>query len=431
MTTVLLLVLGTGLVIAVTTLVRQRAQVAQLLAEALEARGRIRSLERDAAVFRRESHVLREEHLFLSRFLHELPHLTRELHTGLSERRIPRVLLNIVKRSLEPAQALVLLRHHRAASDGSRPVQLVVAAVEPPVSLVKVGTEVFAGEGELGFVADVQRVMSRQDFEGLTSVTRQKLQQASLPEFEADLVAPMVFDEETVGLIALSQPRQTSSEAKAIVRLVAQIGALALHNAAAYIEMKVTADMDGLTRVFNKRHMTNTLSEHVYQTQQQVSSLAIFLFDIDNFKNYNDVHGHVAGDKLLQMLAALVKENVRKDDIFGRFGGEEFLLILPNTNAARALGVAEKVRAIIAAHPFPHAPDQPLGCVSVSGGIAECPNDARDSTRLLAAADKALYAAKRQGRNRVLAVATRYLSAGEADSVVDRDFVTGERTPSD
>jgi diguanylate cyclase (GGDEF)-like protein len=241
----------------------------------------------------------------------------------------------------------------------------------------------------------------------------------------------MVFDEETVGLIALSQPRQTSSEAKAIVRLVAQIGALALHNAAAYIEMKVTADMDGLTRVFNKRHMTNTLSEHVYQAQQQVSSLAVFLFDIDNFKNYNDVHGHVAGDKLLQMLAALVKESVRKDDIFGRFGGEEFLLILPNTNAAQALGVAEKVRAMIAGHPFPHASRQPLGCVSISGGIAECPNDARESTRLLAAADKALYAAKGQGRNRVLAVATRYLSAGEADSVVDRDFVTGERTPSD
>ena len=427
----LLVALALGLVITIAALLRSRALASQLAAEGLEARGRIRSLERDTAVLRRESHQLREEHQFLSRFLQELPHLTRELHSGVSARRIPSVILNIVKRSLEPDQALVLLRRRRAATDEVRTGQLIVAAVEPPASEVKIGTEVTIGQGELGFVADVQRVMSRQDFDTLTSVTRQKLQDANLPGFDADLVAPMIFAEETVGLIAVSHPRETSSDGKAVMRLVAQIGALAVYNAATFIEMKVTADMDGLTRVFNKRHMTRLLAEQIYQSQQEVSSLAIFLFDIDNFKNYNDLHGHVAGDKLLQILAGLVKDKVRKDDVFGRFGGEEFLLVLPHTDAAQALAVAEKVRAMIADHPFPNAAEQPLKRVSISGGVAECPADARDSTRLLAAADKALYVAKRQGRNRVLAVTAQYLSAGEADSVVDRDFVTGDRTSSD
>ena len=108
--------------------------------------------------------------------------------------------------------------------------------------------------------------------------------------------------------------------------------------------MKTTAEMDGLTRIYNKKHLEQTLNELIYRaactaydqraagaaTPGQV--LSVFLFDIDNFKNYNDTNGHLAGDKLLQELASLVNEAVRKDDIFGRFGGEEFLLIMPHTD---------------------------------------------------------------------------------------------------
>ena len=87
----------------------------------------------------------------------------------------------------------------------------------------------------------------------------------------------------------------------------------------------------------------------------------MFLFDIDNFKNYNDTNGHLAGDKLLQELAGLVNDAVRKDDIFGRFGGEEFLLVLPHTNATQGMAAAEKIRSLLANHPFPFAEKQPLG----------------------------------------------------------------------
>jgi len=93
---------------------------------------------------------------------------------------------------------------------------------------------------------------------------------------------------------------------------------------------------------------------------------------------------------------------VRKDDIFGRFGGEEFLLLMPHTNATQGTAAAEKIRNLIASHPFPFAEKQPGGRLSISGGVAEYPRHGLDAAGLLHAADEALYEAKRTGRNKVL-----------------------------
>jgi diguanylate cyclase (GGDEF)-like protein len=176
--------------------------------------------------------------------------------------------------------------------------------------------------------------------------------------------------------------------------------------------------MDGLTRVYNKRHMEQQLFEVIYRTacaaydhrdrssSDPSEALSIFLFDIDNFKHYNDTNGHLPGDKLLQELARVVQDAIRKDDILGRFGGEEFLLILPNTSLAQAMGAANKVREAIAARKFPFAERQPLGMISVSGGVAEYPQDGVDTAALLRAADAALFEAKAQGRNRVVAASS-------------------------
>jgi diguanylate cyclase (GGDEF)-like protein len=178
--------------------------------------------------------------------------------------------------------------------------------------------------------------------------------------------------------------------------------------------MKTTAEMDGLTRIYNKKHLEQTLNELIYRaacaaydqrsaggaTPGQV--LSVFLFDIDNFKNYNDTNGHLAGDKLLQELAGMVNEAVRKDDVFGRFGGEEFLLIMPHTTASQALAAAEKIRGLLATHSFAFAEKQPLKLISISGGVAEYPQHGLDAAGLLHAADEALYEAKRAGRNKVL-----------------------------
>ncbi|MFQ5349790.1 MAG: diguanylate cyclase, partial [Thermoanaerobaculia bacterium] len=130
--------------------------------------------------------------------------------------------------------------------------------------------------------------------------------------------------------------------------------------------------------------------------------VAVFLFDLDHFKRYNDNNGHVAGDELLRLLTSLISDEVRTDDVFGRFGGEEFLLIMPGRSADEAEMTAEKLLSLVRGHRFRGAASQPLGKITVSGGVAVFPDHANDSSTVLQAADRALYRAKERGRDRAL-----------------------------
>jgi len=204
-------------------------------------------------------------------------------------------------------------------------------------------------------------------------------------------------------VIALRRPDKQKPYGIDVFRVIAQMGAFALNNLAAYTEVKSVADVDPLTKIWNKGVLSFRMGEVVFDAEENKTNAAVFLFDIDHFKNYNDVNGHVAGDRLLQLLARLVKEQTRMDDIFGRFGGEEFLLILPGKTKSQARITGEKIRATIEAYDFPFGDKQPHGRLTISGGIAGFPEDGRNSSELLRAADQALYQAKREGRNKVLA----------------------------
>jgi diguanylate cyclase (GGDEF)-like protein len=392
--------------ILVPILLRLRSTVGESRAEKAGAGQQVAHLKR--------SHAALEEDLkLLNQFLKDFPRLARDLYSGLTERQIPAVLLNIVQRSLDPQHVAVLVRRSDAKGDKATPPRLVVAAAYPDGAAVTVGTEIPLGTGEIGFAAEAQMVVNRQDLQAETAASRIK-PGPGLPGMpDPELIAPLVFDQDTLGVIVLSKPRK-SGDPKAALRLVTQTGAQVLHTAAQVSRMKTTAEMDGLTRIYNKKHLEQTLNELIYRaacaaydqrsaggaTPGQV--LSVFLFDIDNFKNYNDTNGHLAGDKLLQELAGMVNEAVRKDDVFGRFGGEEFLLIMPHTTASQALAAAEKIRGLLATHSFAFAEKQPLKLISISGGVAEYPQHGLDAAGLLHAADEALYEAKRAGRNKVL-----------------------------
>jgi len=379
-----------------------------------EARAAKASAAQGLSQLKKANAGLEEDLRFLTQFLKDYPRLARDLYSGLTERQIPGTLLAIIQKSLDPQQVAVLVKRAEGKNEKSRPPRLVVAAAYPDGAAVKVGTEVPLDTGEIGFAAESQIDVNRQDLQSETVASRIR-PGSGLPGMPPpDLIAPLVFDQETLGVIVVAKPRK-SGDAKAALRLVAQTGAQVLHTANQVSRMKITAEMDGLTRVYNKKHMEQALNELVYRAAcaaydqrsagqaQPGQSLSVFLFDIDNFKNYNDANGHLAGDKLLQELAGLVNDAVRKDDIFGRFGGEEFLLILPHTSASQAVAAAEKIRNLLASHPFPFRERQPLGCISVSGGVAEYPYDGLDAAGLLHAADGALYEAKRAGRNKVFA----------------------------
>ncbi len=162
-----------------------------------------------------------------------------------------------------------------------------------------------------------------------------------------------------------------------------------------------TAHIDDLTGAYNRRHLDQTLRQAIEQAQRYARPLAAILLDIDFFKRVNDTYGHAAGDAVLIGTARVIRQQMRTTDTFGRWGGEEFLIIALETDRPQAHLLAERLRTIVAQQIY----DQD-GSVTASFGVAICRAD--DSAEaLVGRADDALYRAKRHGRNRVEAESTR------------------------
>lgn len=164
-------------------------------------------------------------------------------------------------------------------------------------------------------------------------------------------------------------------------------------------ELRRLALVDDLTGLGNRRHLLE-LGEHEIRRQARSHlTMSLLLADLDHFKKINDSHGHAAGDHVLQRFAEIFRTNVRAGDIAGRFGGEEFVAIFPETDLATALEVAERIRTALEAATCDHA-GQTLQ-VTVSIGVTECIPD-EPLNKALARADRALYQAKDTGRNRIV-----------------------------
>jgi diguanylate cyclase (GGDEF)-like protein len=337
-------------------------------------------------------------------FIKEFPAIMLDLNKQSNVRQIPSVLLNAVVRVFRAEQAAVLVRRKSTLMEPERSNRLIVAAVSSSERGLDVGTEIEIGEGQLGMVAENQRIMDRSDFTNSTDTGQFMMGGGRLPLFE--VVAPMVHEDETLGVLAFSRPQRHHPREKEMLHLIAQLGAITWHNTTAYRKVQVSADVDELTDIYNKRALKFRLSELVYEARQAGGRVSVFLFDIDHFKNYNDLNGHIAGDQALKLLARIVKETVRSDDVFGRFGGEEFLLIMPGRTTAQAMSAAGNIRQRIANYEFPFGDRQPMGKVTVSGGVSTFPEDAQDAVELLLASDNALYKAKQAGRNQVLRAET-------------------------
>ncbi len=158
---------------------------------------------------------------------------------------------------------------------------------------------------------------------------------------------------------------------------------------------------DGLTGLYNHRHFHERLTLEVERSQRSGLPLSLLMLDVDNFKLFNDTHGHPAGDEVLRQLARVLTDTRRANDVVARYGGEEFAVILVDTAKFTGAKVAERVRERISGHDFSDAA-QKAGKISVSIGVATFPEDGTDAEALVRAADTALYAAKRAGRNRVV-----------------------------
>lgn len=172
---------------------------------------------------------------------------------------------------------------------------------------------------------------------------------------------------------------------------------------------------DGLTGLFNHRHAQDLLTEEFDRAQKFDRDLSLLFMDLDNFKFYNDTHGHQAGDELLQLLGEMMTSITRESDIVARWGGEEFIIIAPETGESQACRLAEKIRTQVAEYDFPHAGEQPLGLMSVSIGVATTTGDVENVEMLVKFADEGAYHAKENGRNR-----TVFCSGGSTMKTVSR-----------
>jgi two-component system cell cycle response regulator len=166
------------------------------------------------------------------------------------------------------------------------------------------------------------------------------------------------------------------------------------------IEAAIT---DALTGLHNRRYMESHLGKLVEQAASRGKPLAVLILDIDYFKSINDTHGHDCGDDVLREFAIRVRKSIRGIDLACRMGGEEFVVVMPETDMAVAATVAERLRRRIASEPFPIEHAQKKIDVTISIGIAAMESAHDTAAQLLKRADQALYRAKRDGRNRVVA----------------------------
>lgn len=159
---------------------------------------------------------------------------------------------------------------------------------------------------------------------------------------------------------------------------------------------------DGLTGLFNHRHGEDRLIDEVDRARKFQRSLSLLFIDLDHFKLFNDKHGHLAGDEVLHSLGKLMSAATRDSDTLARWGGEEFIIIAPETDEQQACQLAETIRKEVAEYAFPHADQQPLGHVSLSVGVTTMSDGIDNAEQLLKLADKAVYRAKEAGRNRTV-----------------------------
>ena len=209
------------------------------------------------------------------------------------------------------------------------------------------------------------------------------------------------------------------STALVVVALIAMLHAtlMALVIARFIQQLNWRARHDGLTGLLNRRAMQEAIDQQLNRSRRVGDTFAVVMLDIDHFKAINDRHGHAAGDQALTHTATLLQTSVREVDHVGRFGGEEFIVLLPGVGLAHAAQTAETLRARLAANRVPRE-GEPLS-LSASFGVAEWKGPMEEPSRLLMRVDQALYRAKRAGRNQVHAANDEALAEPEGAVVVE------------
>jgi diguanylate cyclase (GGDEF)-like protein len=217
---------------------------------------------------------------------------------------------------------------------------------------------------------------------------------------------PLLVGGEVIGSVLVEHAEPLDEQDTTALRESVSQAAPVLANLRNLALAEFRASTDGLTGLPNKRAIQDTIKRMTAQASRTVAPLSAIAFDLDHFKQINDSYGHGRGDDVLASVGAVLSATVRASDFVGRNGGEEFIILLPNTDTQHATAVAEKILAAVAAITVPGVERD----ITASLGIATIPDHAGDGDGLVRSADRALYAAKTNGRNRaeIAITGTRY-----------------------
>lgn len=251
------------------------------------------------------------------------------------------------------------------------------------------------------------------DGESATVITRGSLERFDPSDSAATATAavegalrvlPLSIRDENLGTMWLVEPTSTAQEADLLPMISAQLAG-ALDNAKGYEEALQLAEKDPLTGLFNHRGIHRRLAGEALRAQQAGTELSLIMIDLDDFKVLNDTFGHAAGDSVLRQVSDAIRVVLRHADLAGRVGGDEILLVLPNTGAEGAMQLSERLRVALAARPYVTSGGQSIP-VHLSLGVATLPKDAQSVGQLLEVADAHLYASKQRGGNTVTGPST-------------------------
>lgn len=229
-------------------------------------------------------------------------------------------------------------------------------------------------------------------------------------------ILPVIHRGTTTGILAVTRPEKNAFselETHLLEAISDQLG-LAIRHTQLFDELRRGSQHDDLTGLGNRRLLRIRLEDELHRAKRFDETVSVLAIDIDYFKVLNDRHGHPTGDAALRKLAGLMTRNLRRIDTIARIGGEEFVVLLPRTDASVAAKIGEKLRSMVESTEFPGGKGQPEGALTVSVGVASLQLD-ETGADLLARADNALYEAKDHGRNRV--VTAPQPTAGSARSL--------------
>ncbi|MBI5026316.1 MAG: diguanylate cyclase [Nitrospirae bacterium] len=222
------------------------------------------------------------------------------------------------------------------------------------------------------------------------------------------MCVPIKSKNKTLGVIEVVNKTTGEPFTKADLDLLLKLvdhAAVAIERASLYQKMTEMAITDDLTKLFNLRYLNRTIETEIERSNRYGSSVSTIFMDLDYFKNVNDQHGHIAGSKVLVETAQLLLRGLRTVDIVARYGGDEFVIVLPQTSPRSAFQIAERLRKAIEQHVFLKKEGYPLK-LTASFGIASYPENAKSKDELIHLADEAMYKVKYATRNGVYAIAT-------------------------